>query len=415
MPGHHRVAAVDPRDRARGGTAGLRDPVTASIGFSAAIQSKCLPGSLHPAIRRSLLAARFSLLFLALAFLAGCDTPDLRNVVFKPLTEDPEAYKNALRAYFVTQAARDQPWGNTFLARQDHVLDPDQSPLADLAVKLDGLEARADRKGFLALDRLRVGYHSLEIPAGGQTRRLAIPIQKAHMTMGIFEVGRDGCLVATCDLEPHGFLLTQHFKALGQRHREMKRFLEALQGRPDQAAFADAIAPDYTDSFGGRGDLLKARTLLAQGGELPQLSVQSTLALLDGRKAEVTLFAIRAGRPVMTRLSLVAGAEDAHPWRLSAVFGMNPFDTAAVELAAQDPLPAIKGSVARRKRETEGLGRGLRGSSRGSLFRPEDSGVVERDAFSVPVDRAHPDQSSPDFRIQPSSFGGAGPQSPYAR
>lgn len=362
----------------------------------------------------SLLATRYSVLFV-LPFLAGCDTPDLRNVVFKPATEDPEAYKNALRAYFVTTQPREQPWGNSFLARQELVLDPDQSPMANLAVKLDGLESRADRKGFLALERLRPGFHALEVPAGDAPRRLSLPIEKGRMTLAFFELGRDGRLVVTATILPHGYVLTPHFKLLAQRHREMKRFLDALEARPDEAAFTDAIAPTYADAFGGRGDLLKARELLAGNGPRTVFSTRSAVAMLDGRKADVTLSATRSGHPALSRLSLEAAPTPEGRWSLVSIQGMNPFDIAGAGLTPESPLPAIRGSVARQKREAEELGRGLRGASRGSGFRPDESGVVERDPFSSPVDRAHPDQASPDFRTQPNALTGPVQRNPYGR
>src|SRR5207245_1954754 len=99
------------------------------------------------------------------------------------------------------------------------------------------------------------------------------------------------------------------------------------------------------------------------------------------------------------------------PWRVVRTMGMNPFETREERLAAGPPLPALP-APPRPKDKTSGLGVGLRGT-RGSYFNPDESGVVERDPFSAPVDRANPDLSLPPYRIRPNELTGPVPRAPF--
>lgn len=263
------------------------------------------------------------LLLAALTLLAGCDTPDYRNVTFKPNQEDPDAYRNALNACFITAARRAQPWGNDFLLRQDVILGRDRAPLPDLAVRLDGHEFRTDRKGFLAIDRLRPGQHSLEVPAGKERRHLAVPIEKGRMTLCLFDLGADGRTVASCTLRPHSFLVAIPYRELAELHRKLLTLLDGAEGREDAPTLEELLDPAFSDSFGGRGDLLKARASLAAAGQAPEVRVRSAVALLAKGGAEVVAMTLADGRPSLCRMTLVS--DGLGPFRITSLTGANPW------------------------------------------------------------------------------------------
>lgn len=280
---------------------------------------------------RLLLAALFAAMAL---FGAGCENPNLDHVVFKPAQEDPEAYKNAFRAYFVSDDQRAQPWGNEFLLRPSRTLGSEKAPLAGLAVRIDGVESRTDRQGFLALERLRPGHHSLELEtktaAGARTvRRLAIPIEKGRMTLGIFQLTSRGRLAASLAVHPHGFLLTTPFRELAERHRGLLTLLDTLEERPAAPGLETALDPDYSDEHGGRADLLKARRFARAARLLPALDIAAATALVTPGQADLVLHGRLDGRPIVSRLTLASAPPPGSPWRILQVAGLNPLIAAS--------------------------------------------------------------------------------------
>ena len=276
--------------------------------------------------RSTVEASRFlvlTLLLAALTLLAGCDTPDYRNVTFKPNQEDPEAYRNVLNACFITTALRDQPWGNDFLLRQDVILGRDRAPLPGLAVRLDGHELHTDRKGFLTADRLRPGQHSLEVPAGKERRHLAVPIEKGRMTLCLFDLGDDGRMVASCTVQPHSFLVTVPYRELAELHRKLLTLLDGVEGRAGAPVLAEILDPAFSDSLGGRGDLIKARASLAASGRAPAVQVRSAVALLAKGGADVVVMSATDGRPTLCRMTLVSDGQG--PFRITSLTGANPW------------------------------------------------------------------------------------------
>ncbi|MBI4871501.1 MAG: hypothetical protein HY814_08035 [Candidatus Riflebacteria bacterium] len=280
------------------------------------------------------------LLVSCLAAIAGCENPDYRNVLFRPQSQDPEAYKNALRLHVVTTEHRQQPWGNDLLLRQDLVFGRDLAPIASLAVRLDGLEHRTDRKGFLGLERLQPGFHDLEVSAGGRTHHLAIPIEKGKMTLCVLQAERAARFAASRVVLPHSFLLTGPFRELAQLHRKLGRLLDALEGRPSEAAFAAAIDGSYTDRSGGRDDLLAARAFRRDSGTLPVLVVRAAVADFAANPPVAVLSAETDGHRTLSRLTLVPGPEPDSPLLLASAAGASPF----VFTATPAPVSARKSS-----------------------------------------------------------------------
>ncbi len=260
--------------------------------------------------------------------LVGCEKPNTQNVVFKPPELDPEAHSNAIRIQLITHGGAAQPWGNAFLARPALGIWPGRAPLPNHPIRIDGLESRANRKGFLSLDGLRTGFHDLELTATGSRRRLSLPVEKGRMTLCAMEALPDGRFIASHMVAEHGYLLIAPFRELRKLHEAVVAFVDALEGRAGDAAFADAISQDYADDAGRRDDLIRARRFSRHRGLKHPMQVRSVSARVGPGHGELNLVADVHGKRTLCRMQLEADPEAGSPWRLISVAGMNPLERA---------------------------------------------------------------------------------------